>query len=226
MAASEAYDAVEQGLDLQQPVAKQSKGSDAAAASGPAAPPAAPPLQPAARLTCYLCKFVFGVPGGAKLVRCPRCQTVNSTVPQPTGGGTFLSVRGNSAARIIAPAPPQTSYTPQAPMQPQTQLQPAPVQVPPRPGSMQIYLHPHLHRCPLPPVTHLPLPHPRFAFTFASARGLRQSLELLLLTDVPHSPRGAPVPPRARRLGRRSRRCSRAHTLGKCSLARLPNNKV
>ena len=27
----------------------------------------APPPQPAARLTCYLCKFVFGVPGGSSI---------------------------------------------------------------------------------------------------------------------------------------------------------------
>ena len=52
-AASEAYDAVEAGVDLQSSNRKSATDAAAGAAGG---------------LTCYLCKMVFGVPNGARHV--------------------------------------------------------------------------------------------------------------------------------------------------------------
>ena len=65
-AASEAYDAVEAGVDLQS--SNRKSATDAAAAAAGAASATQPPPAPAGRLTCYLCKMVFGVPNGARHV--------------------------------------------------------------------------------------------------------------------------------------------------------------
>lgn len=62
-AASEAYDAVEAGVDLQAPNRKSA--TDASAAAAAATRPVEPPV---GRLTCYLCTMVFGVPNGARHV--------------------------------------------------------------------------------------------------------------------------------------------------------------
>ena len=46
-----------------------------------------------ADVNVYLCKFEFGVPEGAKLVKCPRCQTIN-----PTSAAPAQLRRGNTGA--------------------------------------------------------------------------------------------------------------------------------
>ena len=116
--ASEAYDAVEAGVDLASDrKSADSKSATDASTSASTAVATRPVEPPVGRLTCYLCKMIFGVPNGARHVRCPRCQTINSTEVQPTSGLLRMPSFGGN---LVAPAPQQQMHVPQQ-MQPMQQ---------------------------------------------------------------------------------------------------------
>ena len=124
--AMDAYDAVESGVDLNErkKSLKRSESQAPAGAAQEAITPAAA-AKPTQTLTCYLCKFEFGVPEGAKLVKCPRCQTINPTSAAPaqlrrgnTGAFGLGSVRqGLGSVRQVQPMPvAQPTYQTQMPV--------------------------------------------------------------------------------------------------------------
>jgi len=83
-AAEAAYDAVEAGVDAKKLTESQGNAE-------------------VTRLGCYLCHTVFGVPSGARIVKCPSCSTANivtSTTPTatpPTPSNPVFNLFSNAA---------------------------------------------------------------------------------------------------------------------------------
>ena len=108
-AASQAYDDVAAGVDL----ASRRSSDPNATAQLPARPDGTTPDT----IDCFLCKTKFGVPPGAKLVKCPQCLTTNPTDARPPaqqpgllgglglGGIHLSSIPGVGGAS--KPAPPK-----------------------------------------------------------------------------------------------------------------------
>ena len=99
-----AYDQVEAGIDLKA-TARSSRAGEA---------------KPTPTLNCFVCRTRFGFPDGAKLVKCPHCQTPNPTAARPEdrpaqgflgGFGGFFGVQNQPPYQ---PSAPTTQY-PQSP---------------------------------------------------------------------------------------------------------------
>ena len=123
--AMDAYDAVESGVDLNERKKSLKRSRARRRRCGAGGEHAGGGCRPTQTLTCYLCKFEFGVPEGAKLVKCPRCQTINPTSAAPaqlrrgnTGAFGLGSVRqGLGSVTRVQPMPvAQPTYQTQMPV--------------------------------------------------------------------------------------------------------------
>ena len=112
------YDAVENGIDLEESAAERAPAAAPANRGGGGVFSVLPtinfaPKPQVRKITCHACKKVFGVPTGATVVACPHCRTANQVPAQAATGNMFTNLftsqqPQNVAGQLVVP-PSQVS---------------------------------------------------------------------------------------------------------------------